>query len=354
MKFNIAVIKGDGIGPEIVESAIRVLDKVAEKFSHEFTYTYVCAGGCAIDRFGEPLPEHELKKCLESDSVLLGAVGGPKWDKMAKRPEQGLLAIRKALDLYANIRPAKLFPELIDACPLRKETAEAGFDMVIVRELTGGIYYGERGRKTTENGRTAYDTESYSETEIERIAHIAFKLAGGRNKKVTSIDKANVLESSKLWRETVEKVAKLYPDIEFSNMLVDNAAMQLVKNPKQFDVILTPNMFGDILSDEAAQLTGSIGMLPSASLSGGTRGMYEPIHGSAPDIAGKGIANPLATILSTAMMLELSFNLTEEAKCIQNAVASCLKDGCRTADIAAKDEKVLTTKEITQEVLNRI
>jgi 3-isopropylmalate dehydrogenase len=349
MKFNIALVKGDGIGPEIVDSALRVLDRVAEKYGHKITCSALLAGGCAIDEFGEPLPQHTVDRCLESDSVLLGAVGGPKWDTLPGhlRPERALLGLRKALGLYANIRPAKLYPALRGRCPLRIEDT---FDLVIVRELTGGIYFGKHGRREGPGGQEAYDTECYSVMEIERIGRVAFETALKRRKKVTSIDKANVLESSRLWRETMHRLAAEYPDVEYSDMLVDNAAMQLVRNPAQFDVIVTSNMFGDILSDEASQLTGSIGMLPSASLGEGTRGMYEPIHGSAPDIAGKGIANPTATILSAAMMLRYSFGLAAEADAIEDAANKALDAGYMTCDIGGQ----LTTDEMTAKILENI
>jgi 3-isopropylmalate dehydrogenase len=349
MKLNIALMKGDGIGPEVVDRATEVLDRVAGKYGHRITYTAVLAGGCAIDAVGEPLPKEALDICLASDSVLLGAVGGPKWDVLPGhlRPERALLGVRKALGLYANIRPAKLYPALRDRCPLR---SCGDFDMVIVRELTGGMYFGESGRREGALGPEAYDTEAYSVTEIERIGRTAFESALKRRHKVTSIDKANVLESSRLWRETMHRLAAEYPGVEYSDMLVDNAAMQLIRNPAQFDVIVTSNMFGDILSDEASQLTGSIGMLPSASLGNGTRGLYEPIHGSAPDIAGKGIANPIATILSAAMMLRYSFGLAAEAGCIENAVEGTLNAGYLTADIGGK----LTTGEITEKILELI
>ncbi len=351
MKYNIAVIEGDGIGPEIVRSAIRVLEQVAPG---KFNYQQVIAGGRSIDLHGVPLTDEALATCKNSDSVLLGAVGGPKWDTLPGhlRPERALLGIRKELGLFANIRPARLYPVLKDACPLRKETADKGFDMVIVRELTGGIYYGERGRKQDPDGNTvAFDTETYNQTEIDRIAKVAFELAGKRHRKVCSIDKANVLESSRLWRERVHVVAKDYPDIELIDMLVDNAAMQLVKNPAQFDVIVTSNMFGDILSDEASQLTGSIGLLPSASLSSGRCGMYEPIHGSAPDIAGKGIANPIATIVSVAMMLRYAFDMNEEADRIEQAIEKTLQKGCRTIDILDNGTQPLGTNAITDAII---
>lgn len=347
MEFNIAVIKGDGIGPDVVEQAMLALDRVGEVYGHSFKYTEVLAGGCAIDEYGIPLPQHTIDVCKASDAVLLGAVGGPKWDEQPSnnRPERALLGLRKELGLFANIRPAMMFDELADASPLKPEIIEGGFDMVVCRELIGGIYFGERGSKETEMGSAAYDVEQYSEGEIRRIAETAFDMAMKRNKKVTSIDKANVLDSSRLWRRVVTEVAKDYPEVELNHFYVDNAAMQIVRNPKQFDVILTNNIFGDILSDEASQVTGSIGMLPSASLAEGSFGMYEPIHGSAPDIAGQDIANPMATILSAAMMLRYTFNLGKEADAIENAVKQVLADGVRTGDIAKPGEKIYGTKE---------
>mgnify|MGYP005917454593 FL=1 len=335
MKKNITVIKGDGIGPEIVTQAMRVLDKIAEKHGHEFCYTEVLAGGCAIDAVGKPLPEESLQACLSADSVLLGAVGGPKWDAVDQsiRPEKALLGIRKAMGLYANMRPAKLFPQLSNASPLSDEVVARGIDMVVVRELIGGIYFGDKGVEEIDGEKSAYDVMRYSEHEIERIARTAFDTARKRNKKVTSIDKMNVLSSSRLWRDVVHRVAKEYPDVELVDMLVDNAAMQLVRDPSQFDVIVTENMFGDILSDEASMITGSIGMIPSSSLGETKNGMYEPIHGSAPDIAGKDLANPIGTILAAAMMLKYSFDMDKESEEIENAVASVLDAGYRTGDI---------------------
>ncbi|MDD7408609.1 MAG: 3-isopropylmalate dehydrogenase [Anaerovoracaceae bacterium] len=347
MKYNIAVIKGDGIGPSVVDQAMLVLDKVGEIYGHEFNYTEVLAGGCSIDEYGKPLTQETLDVCKASDAVLLGAVGGPKWDAQPSdnRPERALLGLRKGLGLYANLRPAMIFDELADACPLKSELVEGGIDLVICRELIGGIYFGERGSRETEMGPAAYDIEQYSEGEVRRIAKIAFDMAMKRNKKVTSVDKANVLDSSRLWRRVVEEVAKDYPEVELNHFYVDNAAMQIVRNPKQFDVILTSNLFGDILSDEASQITGSIGMLPSASLGEGSFGMYEPIHGSAPDIAGQDKANPMATILSAAMMLRYTFGLMKEADAIENAVKQVLKDGVRTGDIAKPGEKISGTVE---------
>jgi 3-isopropylmalate dehydrogenase len=355
MKLNIALLKGDGIGPEIVDSAVRVLEKIGEKFGHEFNFTPYLIGGIAIDTVGKPLPEETVNGCLASDSVLLGAVGGPKWDNLPGnvRPEKALLGIRAAMELYTNLRPARLYAALKDDSPLRPDLVEKGFDIMIVRELTGGIYFGDRGYREGKYGEEAYDTECYSRLEIERIARAAFEAARVRNKKVTSIDKANVLETSRLWRKTVHEIAEEYPDITVTDMLVDNAAMQLVRNPSQFDVIVTSNMFGDILSDEASQITGSIGMLPSASLGNTKRGLYEPIHGSAPDIAGQGKANPIATILSAAMMLLYSFDLAEESECIVNAVDKVLNAGFRTADIAHGGDSLSTT-EITDKIIENL
>lgn len=356
MNIKLAVIEGDGIGPEIVASARRVLDVIGEKFNHTFTYDYVVAGGVSIDKYGVPLTDEAIEKCKNSDSVLLGAVGGYKWDTLPGhlRPERALLGIRKELGLYANIRPAKLFSVLKDACPLKLKADEKAFDIVIVRELTGGIYYGKRGREQGEYGTEAYDTMRYSEMEIERIARIAFDIAAKRDKRLASVDKANVLESSRLWRETVHKVAKDYPDVALTDILVDNAAMQLIRYPAQFDVIVTSNMFGDILSDEASQLTGSIGMLPSASLGDTKCGMYEPIHGSAPDIAGKDIANPIATILSVAMMLRLSFDLNHEADLIEAAVDKTLNAGYRTRDILDNATESLGCVAMTDKVIENL
>jgi len=355
MTYNIALLKGDGIGPEIVNSAVRVLEVVAEKYGHTFNFTPYDIGGVAIDKYGIPLPEETVSGCLASDSVLLGAVGGPKWDTLPGniRPEKALLGIRSKMELFTNLRPAKLYPALKDECPLRSDIVEGGFDIMIVRELTGGIYFGERGIREGKYGEEAYDTECYSRMEIERIARVAFETAMLRSKKVTSIDKANVLESSRLWRRVVHEIAKEYPEVECVDMLVDNAAMQLVRNPGSFDVIVTSNMFGDILSDEASQITGSIGMLPSASLGNTKRGLYEPIHGSAPDIAGQNKANPIATILSAAMMLLYAFGLKEESDAIVNAVDKVLNLGYRTADLAhGKD--VLGTVEMTDKIIENL
>lgn len=346
MEYKIALVKGDGIGPEIVDSAVRVLEKIGRKFGHTFHCTPYLAGGCAIDATGIPLPQETVDGCLAADSVLLGAVGGPKWDKNPGdlRPEKALLGLRAALGLFTNLRPAKIYPALAGDCPLRPDIVADGFDMVMVRELTGGIYFGERGRRDGKYGPEAYDTEAYSVMEIERIARVAFETARKRRKNVISIDKANVLETSRLWRETVHRIAEEYPDVTCTDMLVDNAAMQLVRNPAQFDVVVTTNMFGDILSDEASQITGSIGLLPSASLGSTKRGLYEPIHGSAPDIAGQNKANPIATILSAAMMLRYSFDLGAEADAIEAAVDKVLNKGLRTADLGGGEASLGCTE----------
>lgn len=336
-EFRIALIKGDGIGPEIVNGAVKVLDAVAEKYGHKFDYTDVYMGGCAIDKFGTPLPQETVDICKASDSVLLGAVGGPKWDGCKERPEKGLLGIRKALGLYSNLRPSILKPQLKDASPLKDEKLKDGLNVMVVRELTGGIYFGER--HTAEDGSWASDEERYSVPEIERIGRIAFETAMLRKKRVVSVDKANVLDSSKLWRKTMTELSKEYPEVELSHMYVDNAAMQLAINPAQFDVIVTSNIFGDILSDLSSAIAGSIGMLPSASLGADKCGMYEPIHGSAPDIAGQDKANPVATILSAAMMLEMSFGLIDESKAINDAVDKVLDMGYRTPDIMSEGMK---------------
>ena len=347
MHYNITLIPGDGIGPEIVREACKVLDKVGEVSGHEFQYTKVLMGGCSIDEYGVPLTEEALATAKASDSVLLGAVGGDvgnsRWYDVAPnlRPEAGLLAIRKGLNLFANIRPAYLYQELSGACPLKEEIIGDGFDMVIMRELTGGLYFGDRYTKEIDGVMTAVDTLTYNEEEIRRIAVKAFDIAMKRKKHVTSVDKANVLDSSRLWRKVVEDVAKDYPEVTLTHMLVDNCAMQLVMNPGQFDVILTENMFGDILSDEASMITGSIGMLSSASMNESKFGLYEPSHGSAPDIAGKDVANPIATILSAAMMLRYSFDLDAEADSVETAVRQVLKEGFRTGDIYSEGcEKV--------------
>ena len=352
MNKNIAVIRGDGIGPEIVEQALRVLDKTAEKFGHTFSFTDVDMGGCAIDKWGNPLPEAELKKCLESDSVLLGAVGGEKWNNVAgdMRPEKGLLRLRAGMGVYSNNRPAKIWKQLADASPLKKEIVEKGIDFIIVRELIGGIYFGEH--KT--EGNVATDILQYSEEEIERIGRIGFETARKRNKKLCSVEKSNVLDSSRLWKKVMHKLAEEYPDVELSDMLVDNCAMQIVKNPAQFDVIVTENMFGDILSDEASMITGSIGMIPSSSLGATSCGLYEPIHGSAPDIAGMDVANPIGTILSVSMMLRFSFDMPNEADCIENAVSAVLDDGFRTADIMSDGCNKVGCSEMGNLIISRM
>ena len=335
MEKNIAVIRGDGIGPEIVNATLDVLDAVAERFGHKFNYEDVDMGGCSIDKYGVPLTEEAIAKCLASDSVLLGAIGGYKWDNLPGdiRPERGLLGLRSAMGLYSNVRPARLFPQLAFASPLKPEIVERGIDLVIVRELIGGVYFGEHKTEVIDGEKKATDVMSYTEHEIERLLHIAFKMAQKRRKKVTMIDKANVLDTSKLWRELGYKIAGQYPDIDYDYMLVDNTAMQLVKNPAQFDVVVTENMFGDILSDEASMITGSIGMIPSSSLGETGVGMYEPIHGSAPDIAGQNIANPIGTILSAAMMLKYSFDMDSESDAVEAAVNQVLDNGIRTVDI---------------------
>ena len=360
MEYRIAVIPGDGIGPEIVTEAKKVLDRVGQVFGHTFHYTEVDMGGVSIDKYGVPLKKEALETAKNSDSVLLGAVGGhvgnSRWYDVAPelRPEAGLLAIRKGLNLFANIRPACLYDGLEDACPLKREIIGDGFDMVIVRELTGGLYFGERHTEEVNGVMQATDTLVYNETEIRRVAVKAFETAMKRKKKVTSVDKANVLDSSRLWRKVVAEVAADYPEVALENMLVDNCAMQLVMDPGQFDVILTENMFGDILSDEASMITGSIGMLSSASLNEGKFGLYEPSHGSAPDIAGKGIANPIATILSAAMMLRFSFDLDKEAEAVENAVKKVLAGGYRTADIMAEGMKQTGTKEMGDLICSQI
>jgi 3-isopropylmalate dehydrogenase len=358
MKYNIAVVKGDGVGPEIVSEAMLVLDRIGEKFGHEFCYQEVLAGGCSIDANGIPLTQETIDICKTADSVLLGAVGGPKWDDVPseKRPEKALLGLRAALGLFANIRPATMYKALADACPIKPEIIGDGFDIVVCRELTGDVYFGAHSRRESDKGWgvVGCDDMNYSVYEVERIARRAFEMARVRSKKVTSVDKANVLETSRVWRETVTRIAAEYPDVALNHMYVDNAAMQLVRNPGQFDVIVTGNLFGDILSDEASMITGSIGMLPSASLNEEGRGMYEPIHGSAPDIAGKGIANPIATILSCAMMLRYSFGLSAEADAIESAVEKALDDGYRTGDIAAKGESVIGTHEMGEKIRGNI
>ena len=342
MVKNIAVIRGDGIGPEIVGEAIKVLDRIGELYGHTFSYTEADMGGCAIDKYGDPLPQSELKKCTDSDSVLLGAVGGDKWNDVPgnMRPEKGLLRLRAGMGVYSNNRPAKIWKQLSEASPLKKSIVENGIDFIIVRELIGGIYFGEH---KTENG-VATDVLKYSEEEIRRIGRIGFETAMKRNKKLCSVEKSNVLDSSRLWKEVMHSLADEYPEVELSDMLVDNCAMQIVKNPSQFDVIVTENMFGDILSDEASMITGSIGMIPSSSLGATKCGLYEPIHGSAPDIAGKDIANPIGTILSAAMMLRFSFDMSDEADAIEKAVSEFLDKGYRTADIMSEGKTLVGCK----------
>lgn len=353
-EFKIAVIPGDGIGPEIIDAALKVLNAVERKYNHKFNCEEVFMGGCAIDKFGTSLPEESLDKALNSGSILLGAVGGPKWDGAPKdiRPEAGLLKMRKSLKLYANLRPAVLNPQLKSASPIKDSKLLQGLDIMVVRELTGGIYFGKK--ELAEDGSWASDEEKYSVEEIERIGRIAFSAARMRKKRVVSVDKANVLESSRLWRRTMTKLSEEYPDVELSHMYVDNAAMQLALNPAQFDVLVTNNIFGDILSDLSSAVAGSIGMLSSASLGDGKRGMYEPIHGSAPDIAGKNTANPIGTILSAAMMLELSFGLVTEAADIRRAVDEALRLKNRTADIMSEGMNLVTTSEMAEIIAGNI
>ncbi len=360
MEKNIAVIKGDGIGPEIVTEAMKVLDKVAAKFGHKFNYEQLLMGGCSIDANGVPLTDETIERCKASDAVLMGSIGGDTtkspWYKLPAnlRPEAGLLKIRKSLGLFANLRPCLLFSELASACPLKTEISEKGFDMLIMRELTGGLYFGERRTSEVDGVMTAVDTLSYNENEIRRIAIKAFDVAMKRRKKVTSVDKANVLDSSRLWRKVVEEVAKDYPEVKLEHMLVDNSAMQLVKDPAQFDVMVTENMFGDILSDEASMITGSIGMLPSASMNETKFGLYEPSGGSAPDIAGQNKANPIATILSAAMMLRYSFDMNNEADAVENAVRQTIRDGYRTGDIMSDGMKLLSCTEMGSKIAEYI
>ncbi len=355
MNYKIALIRGDGIGPEVVGEAVKVMDAVGEKFGHKFEYTDILMGGCAIDAVGKSYPEGTAEKCRACDAVLLGAVGGPKWGHSTdadKRPETALLSIRKDLALYANLRPAALRPALASACPLKNDK---NIDLMIVRELTGGVYFGKKDRYPTQDrGEEASDLMAYSVQEIERIGRRAFELARLRRKKLTSVDKANVLETSRLWREVIHRLAKEYPDVETEDVLVDNMAMQLVKDPGQFDVVVTENMFGDILSDEASQITGSIGLLPSASIGDSAPGLYEPIHGSAPDIAGQDKANPIATILSVAMMFRYSFHLPKEADAIENAVDAVLNVGWRTADLAAPGEKTVGTVKMGELIRSKL
>ncbi|WP_297870517.1 3-isopropylmalate dehydrogenase [uncultured Oscillibacter sp.] len=356
MDRRIAVIRGDGIGPEIVGEAVGVLDAVAAKFEHSFRYAEAPMGGNAIDAFGVPLPDSSLETCLSSDSVLLGAVGGPKWDSQpsANRPEKGLLKLRAAMGLYTNVRPARMFSELASACPLRADIANRGIDFVVVRELIGGLYFGEHTTVEENGEKKARDICEYSETEIRRVARVAFEMARKRRKRVTSVDKSNVLDTSRLWRAVVTEVAGEYPDVELLHMYVDNASMQMVKDPSQFDVLVTENLFGDILSDEASQITGSIGMIPSSSMGEGTRGLYEPIHGSAPDIAGQNKANPIGTVLAAAMMLRYSFDMAAEAAAIENAVDQTLKAGFRCGDIMEQGCTLLGCTEMGAEIRKRI
>lgn len=358
MNRKIALIRGDGIGPEVVGEAVKVMDAVGEKFGHTFEYVDILMGGCAIDAMGKSYPEGTAERCKACDAVLLGAVGGPKWGHASdpdKRPETALLSIRKDLGLYANLRPAALRPALAESCPLKKETADRGIDLMIVRELTGGIYFGKRERYITEDrGEEATDRMAYSEKEIERIGRRAFELARLRGKKLASVDKANVLETSRLWRSVMHKLAEEYADVQYEDVLVDNMAMQLVREPGQFDVVVTENMFGDILSDEASMITGSIGLLPSASIGDAAPGLYEPIHGSAPDIAGQDKANPIATILSVAMMFRYSFKLPAEAEAIERAVDAVLDEGWRTADIAKPGEEVVGTLKMGELIRERL
>lgn len=352
MVKNIAVIRGDGIGPEIVNEALRVLDRVAELYGHTFHYTDVDMGGCAIDKYGDPLPETELRKCVESDSVLLGAVGGTEWNDVPgnMRPEKGLLRLRSGMGVYSNNRPARIWPQLADASPLKKSIVDSGIDFIIVRELIGGIYFGEH--KTEDD--VATDVLTYSEAEIERIGRIGFETAQKRGKKLCSVEKSNVLDSGRLWKRVMHRLAEEYPDVELSDMLVDNCAMQIVKDPSQFDVIVTENMFGDILSDEASMITGSIGMIPSSSLGSTSCGLYEPIHGSAPDIAGLNVANPIGTILSAAMMLRFSFDMCKEADAIESAVSEYLDAGYRTADIMSEGKKLVGCKQCGELIVKKL
>jgi 3-isopropylmalate dehydrogenase len=353
MKLNIAVISGDGVGPEVIAETLLVLEKIGERYGHTFHFTEALGGGCAIDQKGEPLPKETIDICKKSDAILFGAVGGSKWDHLSgeKRPERAILNLRSELGLYANIRPAVLYKELEEASPLKPQVIGDGIDICVVRELTGGMYFGKKGRREDgKMGKEAYDTEAYSVGEVERIARMAFEIAKKRNKKVTNVDKANVLESSKLWRSVVKKVSEEYSDVALNHMYVDNATMQLIGAPNQFDVVVTTNMFGDILSDLASKMVGSIGMLPSASLGDGKLGLYEPIHGSAPDIAGENKANPIASIVSAAMMLRYSFGLEEQAQTIENAVVQVLQKNYRTADILSSGMREVGTKEMGEAI----
>ncbi len=356
MEYNIAVIKGDGVGPEIIDEGIKILDKIQQKYNHKFNLSQVLGGGVAIDKYSNPLPKESLEQCMKSDAVLLGAVGGPKWDNIDPkiRPEKGLLALRAGLNLFVNLRPATMHESIKESSPLRKDIVQKGIDFVVVRELTGGIYFGDRKTEIIDNVEVAYDVEKYDENEIKRIGKKAFETARIRNKKLTCVDKANVLDSSKLWRKVMNKLSEEYKDVKLDFMYVDNAAMQLIKDPSQFDTIVTNNIFGDIISDEASMITGSIGMLPSASLREDKFGMYEPIHGSAPDIAGKNIVNPIATILSVAMMLRYSFDMEEEACDIEKAVTKVLDKGYRTSDIYGGVGEIIGTKEMGDLIANQI
>ena len=356
MQKNIALIYGDCSSPEIVTQAVRVLDKIADKYNHTFTYTRAYMGGEAIDKFGDPLPAAELEKCKAADSVLLGAIGGPKWEGLPgdRRPEKGLLRLRAGMGLYANNRPARIWPQLADASPLKKSIVDQGIDFIVVRELIGGVYFGEHKTFTQDGEKVAVDTMPYAEHEIERIGRIGFETAMKRRKKLTCVDKANVLDTSRLWRAVMHRLQAEYPEVEYNEMFVDNCAMQICKNPAQFDVIVTENMFGDILSDEASEITGSIGMVPSSSLGQGSCGLYEPIHGSAPDIAGQDIVNPIASILSAAMMLRYSFSMPAEADAIEAAVNAVLDAGFRTADMMADGCTKVGCTAITDEILKHI
>lgn len=358
MNKNVAVIRGDGIGPEIVEQALRVIDKIGELYGHQFTYTDVDMGGCAIDKWGDPLPQEMLEKCVASDSVLLGAVGGNKWNDVPghMRPEKGLLRLRAGMGVYSNNRPAKIWPQLAEASPLKKSIVDQGIDFIIVRELIGGIYFGEHKTEEKEGKTVATDILTYSEEEIERIGRIGFETARKRNKRLCSVEKSNVLDSSRLWKKVMHRLATEYPDVELSDMLVDNCAMQIVKNPAQLEEGIIPmeNMFGDILSDEASMITGSIGMIPSSSLGATSCGLYEPIHGSAPDIAGQDIANPIGTILSAAMMLRFSFDMPKEADAIETAVSVFLDEGYRTADIMSEGKTLVGCKECGELILKNL
>lgn len=356
MEKTIGVIRGDCSSREIIEQTLRILEAVEKKYGHTFTYVPIAMGGDAIDTYGSPLPDHELQKALECDSVLLGAIGGPQWEGLPgdQRPEKGLLALRKGMNLYSNSRPARIWPQLADASPLKKEIVEKGIDFIIVRELTGGVYFGKHCTSEENGIRKAVDIMPYDENEIRRIGRIGFETAMKRNRKLTLVDKANVLDTSRLYRAVMEELKEEYPEVDYNVMFVDNAAMQICKDPSQFDVIVTENMFGDILSDEASEITGSIGMIPSSSLGDGTRGLYEPIHGSAPDIAGQDIVNPIACILSAAMMLRYSFNMATEADAIEKAVEKALDDGLRTADMMSEGMKQVGTREMTDAILERL